>query len=136
MKTEIWCIAPGIAGSPNLDDAALHSIKAQGFEAVICLLDPAQQAPKYDVEAARAGGFSWHCIPIRDFEAPTLHQLGEFVRIVRRFEREGTKVLVHCEGGKGRTGTMAAAYWIACGYTTDDAIKKIRQVCPEAVETW
>ena len=45
------------------------------------------------------------------------------------------KVLVHCQGGHGRTGTMAAAYWINKGLTAEQAITKMRQINPLAIET-
>jgi protein-tyrosine phosphatase len=44
-------------------------------------------------------------------------------------------MLVHCEGGIGRTGTMAAAYWIARGLTVADAIARIRKARRGAVES-
>jgi protein-tyrosine phosphatase len=48
---------------------------------------------------------------------------------------DNAKVLVHCQGGSGRTGTMGAAYWIAKGLSAADAIRKVRQANPDAVET-
>ena len=44
------------------------------------------------------------------------------------------KVLVHCQGGTGRTGTMAAAYWIKKGLSANEAIRKIRKSRPGAIE--
>jgi protein-tyrosine phosphatase len=47
----------------------------------------------------------------------------------------GTKMIVHCEGGTGRTGTFAAAYWVTKGMTAADAILHVRKVRSHAVET-
>ena len=44
------------------------------------------------------------------------------------------KVLIHCQGGWGRTGTMAAAYWINMGLPAHKAITKVRQTNPGALE--
>ena len=66
----------------------------------------------YDARAIERAGWVRHAIPVRDFHAPSLAQLERFVALVRA-AGPCTKVLVHCQGGSGRTGTMAAAYWIA-----------------------
>ena len=42
---------------------------------------------------------------------------------------------MHCEGGSGRTGTMAAAYWIKKGLSAREAVDKVRESRPNAVET-
>jgi len=44
------------------------------------------------------------------------------------------KVLVHCQGGTGRTGTMAATYWVKKGLSASKAIEKVRKSRPGAVE--
>ena len=72
---------------------------------------------------------------MKDFHAPSLSQLHEFVDSVAPTAAADAKVLVHCEGGYGRTGTMGAAYWIAKGLSASDAIAKIRNARPHAVES-
>ena len=72
---------------------------------------------------------------MKDFHAPSLSQLHEFVERVAPTAAADAKVLVHCEGGYGRTGTMGAAYWIAKGLSASDAIAKIRNARPHAVES-
>jgi len=44
------------------------------------------------------------------------------------------KVIIHCQGGSGRTGTMRAACWISKGLPVHKAIDKLRQSKPGAVE--
>jgi hypothetical protein len=80
-------------------------------------------------------GFERHTIPVRNCYPPTLSQLREFVELMGRLPME-SKVLVHREGGTGRTGTFAAAYWIATGRPAPDAIAHVRTLRPHAVETW
>jgi atypical dual specificity phosphatase len=41
---------------------------------------------------------------------------------------------VHCAEGKGRTGTVLAAYLVYKGLSTDDAIKKVREKRPGSIE--
>lgn len=49
--------------------------------------------------------------------------------------KKGGKVLVHCRGGQGRSGTIAAALLIAGGLAPADAIGEVRLSRPAAIET-
>jgi len=42
---------------------------------------------------------------------------------------EGTKLLVFCQSGRGRTACMGAAYWIAKGLTASAAIDLMSERC-------
>ena len=44
------------------------------------------------------------------------------------------RVAVHCLMGQGRTGSILAAYLIRAGATPEDALARLRAVCPGAVE--
>ena len=69
-------------------------------------------------------------IPDRRFEAswkrhgPTLHDILQ----------TGGRVLVHCLGGLGRTGTIAARLLVETGVMPDTAIERVRQARPGAIE--
>lgn len=129
-----WIEEPILIGSSNPADADLEAFYAQGFRTIICLLDDAEQQTNYDVTAAASIGYRRHTIPILDYHAPTADQVWEFVRLVETESTSGS-VLVHCQGGTGRTGTMAAAYWIAKGLSAEHAVAKVRAIRPHAVET-
>ena len=47
----------------------------------------------------------------------------------------GTTAVIHCRGGIGRSGIIAAACLVARGVEPDDAIARVRRVRPGAVET-
>jgi protein-tyrosine phosphatase len=79
-------------------------------------------------------GYVRHNITVKDFCPPTVEQLEQFVKLVDGLS-PGTKTIVHCEGGTGRTGTFAAAYWVTKGMSVADALMYVRQVRPHAVET-
>src|SRR5207245_10841776 len=67
--------------------------------------------------------------------APTLEQVDGFVAFVSSRIGEGKKVLVHCYGGGGRTGTMLAAYLIHQGMSSDAAVREIRVRASKAYGT-
>ena len=47
----------------------------------------------------------------------------------------GAEVVIHCLGGLGRTGTIAARILVEFGIEADDAIKAVREARPGAIET-
>src|SRR5262245_33080397 len=132
--TTWWIDEPFLMGSSNPTDEELADLRADGFTVLVCLLDPTEQHPRYDVDIAQREGWSCHTIPIKDFQAPSIAQLDDVVRLVDGAGGQ-TKILVHCEGGIGRTGTMAAAYWIGRGLTVAQATARIRKARRDAVES-
>ena len=101
---------------------------------LVSLLLEQEQPPRYDLARVGALGFTRHNIPVKDFHPPTASQLATFVDLIER-QPSGMRFVVHCEGGTGRTGTFAAAYWIARGLGASEAIAHIRTARPHAVET-
>lgn len=97
------------------------------------LLDEDEQAPNYDLALIESLNVERHSIPVRDFQAPTTDQLSQFVQVVEGANDK--RVVVHCLGGSGRTGTFAAAYWIAQGMTAREAVMHVRKAKPTAIET-
>lgn len=126
-----WIDEDKVLGSGNPTDDHLEKISLQGFRTIISLLDETQQRPFYNPETVKDLGFKRHSIPIIDFTAPTQEQFKESLEIMNKVVG---KVIIHCQGGYGRTGTMGAAYWIAKGLPAHRAINKIRQANPGAVE--
>jgi atypical dual specificity phosphatase len=128
-----WIDNPHLLGSSNPTLADLEQLRRDGFEVLISLLKEDEQSPRYDVARAAALGFRRHNIPVKDFCPPTVAQLEHFLSLIG--DVRGAKTIVHCEGGSGRTGTFAAAYWIAKGLKVSDAIDRVREARRHAVET-
>lgn len=119
--------------SSNPTDGQLNDFYHEGFRTIISLLDEDRESPYYDIDRIEAKGFKRYSVPVRDFTAPTLSDFQKFLDIVEKSLEQG-RVLVHCQGGTGRTGTMAAAYWIKKGLSANEAIKKVRKARPGAME--
>lgn len=76
-------------------------------------------------------------ITVPDMTAPTINQLTLFVSDVVNNLKKGKKILLHCRGGLGRTGTyLAAIYLTQKECTVEEAIEYIRTTYhKEAIET-
>ena len=130
-----WWIDEGkLLGSSCPTIEYLAELRGDGFRTVISLLEDEEQARAYDQGAAEDIGLDVRRIQILDFGTPTRRDFKAFLKEVETALIAG-KVVVHCQFGYGRTGTMAAAYWISKGRSADDAVKKVRRANPDAVET-
>ena len=129
-----WVEEPRVLASSHPDESLLLELKRQGFRHVFSFLEPQEQAANYDVSRLRPLGFSFYNLAVKDYTAPCQRQLEHFVDLMRGLTQE--KVLLHCQGGKGRTGTFAAVYLIAFqAYLTQDAISRVRLLQSGAIET-
>jgi protein tyrosine phosphatase (PTP) superfamily phosphohydrolase (DUF442 family) len=129
MPTFMWWIdEPSVKGSRNPSDADLRELRAQGFDVAVSLLEEGKQPSSYDKKSAESNGWSIHSIPIAENLAPSLDQIHEFMARLTGLP-EGTKVLVFCQSGRGRTACMGAAYWIAKGLTASVAIDLMSERC-------
>lgn len=104
------------------------------FDAVIILTYEYEMY--YDMEELLKREMEVLYAPIEDFTAPTLEELLEIVKWIQERARQGKKVLIHCLGGSGRSGTVAVAYLMYSeGLSLRDALTKVRSLKPSAVET-
>ena len=89
-------------------------------------------------EAVRAAGMAWHHLPITDVSVPDdrfeLEWPGLWSQLSASLDA-GERVLVHCRGGLGRAGTVAALMLVESGEAPEVAIDRARAVRPGAIET-
>jgi len=128
-----WIDEPLVLGSSNPTPEQLKHLYREGFRSIVSLLDEDEQRPNYDPDEVEAMGFKRFSIPLEDFSAPELGDFKVFLEVMPQALRHG-KVLIHCQAGIGRTGTMAAAYWINRGLSVNEAIKKVRVSNPYVIE--
>jgi len=89
-------------------------------------------------DAVREAGLELHHLPVADVTAPTPEFETRWVYAgarVRERLRAGERVLVHCRGGLGRAGSVAARLLIESGAEPGEAIRQVRAVRPGAIET-
>ena len=89
-------------------------------------------------EAMREVGIEWHHLPVQDVHAPSPEFETRWVYAGARLRerlRSGERVLVHCRGGLGRAGSVAARLMVEFGAAPSEAIAQVRAVRPGAIET-
>lgn len=89
-------------------------------------------------EQVQRRGLRWHHLPIADLHPPgPLFEAAwpPVARQLRRLLAGGGRVLVHCRGGLGRAGTVAACLLVETGVPAALAIEKVRRARPHAIET-
>jgi ADP-ribosyl-[dinitrogen reductase] hydrolase len=122
-------------------DIDLDAIADWGAVAVVTLIEDHEfrtlKVPTLGAAVARRH-MDWFHLPIRDVSIPD----GGFEKAwqdvgqgLRARLRDGAKVLVHCRGGLGRAGMIAARMLIDLGLEPRNAINRVRAVRPRAIET-
>lgn len=119
----------------------LDHIQAWGASTVVTLIED-HEFGLLEVEslgrAVQDRAMVWMHLPIRDVSVPDRRfeeawkTKGE--ELHRRLDA-GERILIHCRGGLGRTGLVAACMLVERGFPAGTAIRQVRAARPHAVET-
>ncbi|MDP9474287.1 MAG: cyclin-dependent kinase inhibitor 3 family protein [Actinomycetota bacterium] len=136
--------APSLGGDWERNLAAdLEALEKDHGIAVLVSLMEEHEYRGYGIpelyEQDAFGGIEVRRFAIRDMGAPKEAESREFEAMVREvienLER-GRSVAVHCRGGRGRTGTVAACVLVALGrHAADEAIGVVRAARKGTVQT-
>ena len=117
----------------------LAIVTGEGVTDVLCLV-PGDELAHYGVpelldQYAQLGINSRH-LPIRDQRVCTQEEMRATVAWMHERLRDHAHILIHCVGGLGRSGTVAACYLKTVGLSDAAAIAEVRRArSSRAVET-
>jgi protein-tyrosine phosphatase len=119
----------------------LDAIAEWGAKLVLTLVETIElkelKVPHLGQEIERRG-IQWRHLPIADYSIPGEafeQQWLDQGREIREMLRNGDDVLVHCKGGLGRAGMMAARLLVELGMEPKQAIRDVRRERKGAIET-
>ncbi len=132
----------GFTGAWDRDLALdLDAIRDWGAAAVVTLVERWEleryQVPRLGDEV-RARSMEWHHLSITDGDIPRAPFDAAWPAagpMLRAHLLAGRSILLHCLGGLGRTGTVAAMLLAELGEAPDAAVAAIRRARPGALET-
>ncbi|HEV8631035.1 MAG TPA: ADP-ribosylglycohydrolase family protein [Thermoanaerobaculia bacterium] len=121
----------------------LDAIADWGAAALVTLVEDGElrelQVPRDALaEGAARRHVAWLHLPIADAGVPDAAFERRWERAgmwLRELLRRGRGVVVHCKGGLGRTGMIAARLLVELGEAPEEAIARVRRARPNAIET-
>jgi atypical dual specificity phosphatase len=127
-----WVIEGKLAGCglPFTQDE-FDWLVEQGIRSVITVREVALPSNWFD-----GNDVTYLHLMVEDFGAPSIEELDSTVKFIEDQMRNDRPVMVHCAAGKGRTGTVLAAFLLKNeGLSADDAISKLRIIRPGSVQS-
>lgn len=121
--------------------ADLTSIEAWGARALVSLIEAQEFArlgvPDLAIQIRRSH-LDWYHLPIRDMCAPDddfARAWAKYGTPISQYLQDEEKIIVHCAGGLGRTGTVVARLLIDFGKPPVEAIETVRRARPGTIES-
>lgn len=119
----------------------LDVIQKWGANAVVTLIEEHEfvllEVEELGVQI-KARGMELHHLPITDVQPPDQRFEDGWSSVSKQLTdllRSGGRILVHCRGGLGRAGTVAALLLVELGVPRSDAVNQVREARPGAIET-
>ncbi len=126
-------------GTKDADlDTSLAQLQQQGVAAIVTALDESELASKGVAELgekAQQLGMKWFQIEIEDDCAPGDEFAAKWQQASPELHQviaQGGKVAMHCMGGSGRTGLLAAHFLLEKQWQLDDIVREVQALRPGA----
>ncbi|MHA3053472.1 phosphatase domain-containing putative toxin [Acinetobacter sp. ANC 4640] len=134
----IFTPCPGTQDTPLND--ALMTLKSAGVDALITVMPDSELAENNVsniAELCEQHGLAWFhlpvaddCAPQADFESKWENQKPEILHRLK----DGERIAIHCKGGSGRTGLIAAVLLTSLGLPLAEATTQIQALRPKALK--
>jgi len=127
-------------GTKTVDlSESLNTLKAVGVSAVVTML-PSDEIVVLNVPTLGddivALAIEWYQLPVEDDQAPEQAFFDAFFeakpKLIKLVEQQAT-IAIHCRGGSGRTGLMAAILLLEMGHSWDEVKALIQSIRPKAL---
>lgn len=141
---------PGCAGRliftpcPGSQDTsvaeALDTLQAAGAEALITLMPAGELEQNQATELpalCAARKLEWFHLPVADEQVPLAdfdHAWAQERERIQTLLGEGRSIAIHCKGGSGRTGLIAARILIERGLPCSEAVVRVQALRPKAIQ--
>jgi protein-tyrosine phosphatase/endonuclease/exonuclease/phosphatase family metal-dependent hydrolase len=133
-KTQLEAYSGAWKRDLAIDLEVIHSLN---YDVVLSLIEDFEfqqlRVEGLQSEAMRDSGMDWLWSPIVDQSTPTPANYTVLMDALQRVEA-GDSIFVHCKGGLGRAGTIAAWMLTHFGRSSHEAIAEVRSVRPGAIE--
>ncbi|MCJ1888240.1 cyclin-dependent kinase inhibitor 3 family protein [Pseudomonas sp. LA21] len=121
-------------------DEALQTLKQAGADAVITLMPLSElNANGIDriAEHCEQIGLTWFHLPVADEQVPQSdfdQSWDGWKQQILDLLMSGKVLAIHCKGGSGRTGLIAARILIEAGVARTDAVAQVKALRPKAIQ--
>jgi atypical dual specificity phosphatase len=141
-----WVIKGKLAGSgiPMSLSELRWLVKQQGIRSVVTIKEKPLPSEWFDSTSSKSVNhetdkkIDYFHLSIEDYGIPSsLEDLDYVVSYISRQIDNGNPVMVHCSGGKGRTGTILAAYLLKKekDLSAEQAISRLRNIRGESIQS-